>query len=76
MVHYLIQVLQYVTIVAAEMYDQLHQFVSKVGWMLIFDLNVLVRSNGSWDPTNAIQLMDYTVKKGYKMAGWELGNGN
>lgn len=57
------------------MYDEIHTFKSAVGWDLIFDLNVLLRNNGNWDPTNAVKLMNYTVSKGYRMAGWELGNG-
>lgn len=56
------------------MYDQLHKFVSAVGWEMIFDLNSLLRNNGAWDPTNAIQLINYTASQGYKMGGWELGN--
>ncbi|XP_067659186.1 heparanase-like isoform X2 [Haliotis asinina] len=41
---------------------------------MIFDLNVLIREHGSWDPTNAILLMNYTKSRGYKLAGFELGN--
>ncbi|XP_055955925.1 heparanase-like, partial [Patella vulgata] len=46
-----------------------------VGWDLIFDFNVFLRKNGNWDPSNAIELLEYTVKQGYKPAGYELGNG-
>ena len=42
---------------------------------LVFDLNELLRNGESWYPDNAHKLMEYTVKKGYKVAGWELGNG-
>lgn len=56
-------------------FDEAHEFVSTVGWDFIFDLNVLFRQNDKWDPSNAMELMNYTVKHGYKMAGWELGNG-
>ncbi|WAR21373.1 HPSE-like protein [Mya arenaria] len=58
----------------AEFFDEIHQFVTSVSWDLIFDLNVLLRTNDHWNPTNAMELMNYTIKKGYKMAGWELGN--
>ncbi|XP_053407885.1 heparanase-like isoform X2 [Mercenaria mercenaria] len=59
----------------ASFYDQIHKFVSSVGWDLIFDLNSLLRKpSGAWDATNAIELINYTVQSGYKMGGWELGN--
>ena len=41
----------------------------------MFDLNSLLRNGDKWNPTNAYKLMEYTVKKGYPIAGWELGNG-
>ncbi|CAG2214528.1 HPSE [Mytilus edulis] len=55
-------------------FDELNNFVTKVGWSLIFDLNSLLREDGQWLPDNAKLLMDYTSKKGYKITGWELGN--
>lgn len=58
----------------ARQWDELNQFVETVGWDLIFDLNSLFRKNGLWLPDNAKLLMDYTSQKGYKIAGWELGN--
>lgn len=59
----------------ASFYDQIHEFVSSVGWDLIFDLNSLLRKpSGAWDSSNAIQLINYTAQSGYKMGGWELGN--
>ncbi|KAK6174480.1 hypothetical protein SNE40_017749 [Patella caerulea] len=61
------------TMTVAE-WDQLNNFVSEVGWDLIFDLNVFLRKDGRWDPTNAIELLKYTIEKGYKPAAYELGN--
>ncbi|XP_076105374.1 heparanase-like isoform X2 [Mytilus galloprovincialis] len=55
-------------------FDELNNFVTKVGWSLIFDLNSLLREGGQWLPDNAKLLMDYTSQKGYKITGWELGN--
>ncbi|KAK6174495.1 hypothetical protein SNE40_017760 [Patella caerulea] len=55
-------------------WDNLNHFVMNVGWDLIFDFNVFLRKNGQWDPTNAMELLKYTVKQGYKPAGYELGN--
>ena len=56
-------------------WDELNQFVELVKWDMIFDLNSLRRKDGQWLPDQAKELMDYTSKKGYKLAGWELGNG-
>ncbi|CAC5366173.1 HPSE [Mytilus coruscus] len=58
----------------ARQWDELNGFAEMVGWDLIFDLNSLLRQNGQWLPDNAKLLMDYTSQKGYKIAGWELGN--
>ncbi|XP_050397952.2 heparanase isoform X2 [Patella vulgata] len=57
-----------------EDWDKLNLFTQDVGWSLIFDFNVFLRKNGQWDPTNAKELLRYTVLKGYKPAGYELGN--
>ncbi|XP_076105371.1 heparanase-like isoform X2 [Mytilus galloprovincialis] len=59
---------------SGKQWDQLNHFVEVVGWDLIFDLNGLLRQDGLWLPDNAKLLMDYTSQKGYKIAGWELGN--
>jgi heparanase len=48
---------------------------------VVFGLNALngrVRmpdgsQGGPWDYTNAQSLIRYTVQKGYKICGWELG---
>ncbi len=58
-------------------WDEVNTFVDKVGWDIIFGLNVLLRQPwpvGSWDSSNAKQMMSYTTSKGYKV-NWELGNG-
>ena len=58
-------------------WDAVNQFTEKVDWDFIFGLNVLLRRpwpNGTWDTTNAEELMDYTARKGYHV-NWELGNG-
>ena len=63
------------TLIAGEFFDELHDFISTVDWDLIFDVNLLYRTNDRWDPSNARELMKYTVKRGYRVAAWELGNG-
>ncbi|GMP60249.1 hypothetical protein CsSME_00023191 [Camellia sinensis var. sinensis] len=63
-------------------WDELNAFFNKSGALVIFGLNALngrsMQSGGSavgaWDSTNAESLMRYTVKKGYQIHGWELGN--
>ncbi|XP_006817513.1 heparanase-like [Saccoglossus kowalevskii] len=54
-------------------WDVINEFANKVGWSMIFGLNVLIRKGDEWDPTNAIKLFNYTLEKGYKV-NWELGN--
>ena len=36
---------------------------------------MLLRDGPVWDPRNAEDLLNYTTKNGYRIAGWELGNG-
>jgi len=55
-------------------WDAVNMFVQEAGWDFIFGLNVLLRVNGSWNSTNAEELLTYTTSKGYKV-NWELGNG-
>ena len=55
--------------------------ISCIRALVIFGLNALngksIRSDGSavgaWDSVNAKSFMRYTVGKGYKIYGWELG---
>lgn len=55
--------------------DNLVDFVGDVNWRLLFDLNVLVRKDGRWDPRNARRLIKYIVEKRYApLFDWELGN--
>ena len=55
--------------------DKIHLLSSKAGWDVMFGLNVLFRGrDGSWNASNAIQIMQYVAKQGYHF-GWELGNG-
>ncbi|XP_033731055.1 heparanase-like isoform X1 [Pecten maximus] len=58
----------------ASMWDDINHFMNKVGWDFLFDLNVFLRSDGHWDSDNAKLLLKYTASKGYRLAGWELGN--
>ena len=49
---------------SASQWDAVNNFVKAVNWKFIFGLNQLLRdSNGDWDPTNAKELISYTLKK-------------
>ena len=65
-----------ISLISAKTWDEIHQFVQEAKFDIIFDLNVLKRTkDDKWNSTNARELMNYTQRKGYRMAGWELGNG-
>lgn len=63
-------------------WDELNTFFKTSGAVIIFGLNALsgrsIRRDGSavgaWDSRNAESLIRYTVKKGYDISAWELGN--
>ncbi len=55
-------------------WDRVNRFTKKVNWKVMFALNVQLRGYLDWDMTNAIALIDYSIRKGYKTS-WELGNG-
>ncbi|KAJ0982038.1 hypothetical protein J5N97_010293 [Dioscorea zingiberensis] len=65
-----------------ERWDQLNKFFNRTGTILTFGLNALNGRKlvdedlyvGDWDPTNAHDLINYTLSKGYKVESWELGN--
>ena len=58
-------------------WSYVNRFVHAIpDWRLIFDLNVLQRTNNSWDPNiNASTLLVESFRKGYCLSGLELGNG-
>lgn len=54
---------------------RLHTFARSAELDVIFGVPALPRKgDGSWDPTNALELFKYVEEKGYEM-NWELGNG-
>lgn len=62
-------------IMNSQQWDSLNMFAEAVGFKLIFGLNAQKRhSDGSWDPSNAVQLIEYSKTKGYEV-NYELGNG-
>ncbi|KAK7093465.1 hypothetical protein V1264_007213 [Littorina saxatilis] len=59
----------------ADNWRVLNEFNQKVGWDFIFDLNALKRNaDGSWNPDNARQLLQFSADRNYTIAGFELGN--
>ncbi|XP_077211030.1 heparanase-like protein 1 [Tasmannia lanceolata] len=66
-----------------ERWDKLSSFFNNTGAIVTFGLNALfgrkkVTDNGlwggPWDPTNARDLINYTISKGYKIDSFEFGN--
>ena len=56
------------------MINELCTFVYELRWKLIFGLNVLLRNeDGTWNPSNSIELIKYITKQGYYIH-YELGN--
>ncbi|XP_057686572.1 heparanase [Corythoichthys intestinalis] len=54
--------------------DELHDFANATGLDLVFGLNALLRSaDGSWNSSNARQLLRYCEERRYRLS-WELGN--
>ncbi|XP_055955290.1 heparanase-like [Patella vulgata] len=51
-----------------ETFDGLNNLVKEAGWGLIFGVNLQHRTNGRWDPSNALKLFQYTIEKGYHVA--------
>jgi len=53
---------------SASDWDELNNFVKKVGWELVFGLNKdLRKTDGSWDSSNAEELVRYTLKRNYSL---------
>ncbi|KAL8141898.1 hypothetical protein V2J09_014930 [Rumex salicifolius] len=63
-------------------WDAVNHLFMENGILLTFGLNALYGRHksktiewvGDWDPSNAIDLIKYTISKGYKIDSWELGN--
>ncbi|WP_304223177.1 glycoside hydrolase [Gracilinema caldarium] len=55
----------------------LHTFLEKTGMELLFTVSAGPAdrdSQGRWQEGNALKLMAYSRKKGYRVAAWEFGN--
>ena len=68
---------RYKSVMTARQWDDINAFASRNGLHLVFTLNsgpASRKADGSWDGTNAAELLKYTAAHGYKVALWELGN--
>jgi len=55
---------------------QLVELTKSTGNRLLFDLNLQLRFGQQWDPSNAIELLQFFSSHGYgETIDWELGNG-
>ena len=67
----------YKSVMTAKQWDSVNAFASRNGLQLVFTINAgpsARKADGSWDGTNAAELLKYTAQHGYKVALWELGN--
>lgn len=56
-------------------WDELHTFARKLNWTVNFAINGLLRKgDGSWNSSNAKELLRYTKTKGYSV-NFDLGKG-
>ncbi|XP_022903193.2 heparanase-like [Onthophagus taurus] len=59
---------------SGEEWLELYNLASGTAFEIVFDLNVLIRfDNGTWNYTNAKELIDFSFKNKMKLS-WELGN--
>jgi heparanase 1 len=66
-------------VMTSDDWDNLNTFCLKAGWRMLFGFNAQIRNkipNGTaWDPSNAFELLSYSVKKKYNTnLDFELGN--
>ena len=55
-------------------FDKFHNFMKDAGLDIVFNLGNFVRySNGSWNATNALEMLHHIAYRGYNI-GWHLGN--
>ena len=54
---------------------EMGEFVQKVGWDILFDLNqFLRRDTGQWDPSNAEEFLKFSSEHGVRLSGFQIGN--
>ncbi|KAK7093351.1 heparanase-like [Littorina saxatilis] len=61
--------------ITPQLWDSMNNFFETSGWDLIMILDALKRhKDGSWNPDNARQLLQFSAQKNFTIAGFELGN--
>ncbi|KAI5073746.1 hypothetical protein GOP47_0011759 [Adiantum capillus-veneris] len=58
-------------------WNELNAFFHSVRCQAVFGLNALfgrTKTRTAWDPTNALDFIQYTHDKGYNISAWEFGN--
>ena len=62
--------------VLGEEWDIANKVALESGARVAFGLSAIKRKGDTWDPSNALELLNYTLGKPYaKSIDWELGNG-
>ena len=62
---------------SASDWDKLNMFALNVGWQLMFDFNAFMRRGAFWDATQAIEMLEYSIKQNYTdNLAFQLGNGS
>ena len=67
----------YQSVMTAKEWDDVNAFANRNGLQVTFTLNAgpsARKSDGSWDGSNAAELLAYSAQHRYPVAIWELGN--
>ncbi|PSN50530.1 hypothetical protein C0J52_03525 [Blattella germanica] len=59
-------------IITEAQWKDVNNFVKETGHELIVALNMMGRTNGSWDPNSSMELISFSNKMGYNIS-WQLG---
>ncbi|KAH9514040.1 hypothetical protein Btru_030058, partial [Bulinus truncatus] len=57
-----------------EEWQTITRFFEVADWNVIFDLNIFLRKNGSWNPQNAESLLQFSDVNGINISAFQLGN--
>ncbi|XP_068618330.1 heparanase-like [Battus philenor] len=60
-------------ILSGRKWSEINDFCNVTGIKLLFPFNLLLRDGNEWNNHNAVELLEYSMQKGYKI-DWQLGN--